>query len=71
MQGPWSDVYAVGATIYKMLTGTVPEESMERAAKDTLKPPSRMGIKLPNNGEIAIMSQQKIWKQCYLAQQRQ
>ena len=56
VQGPWSDVYAVGATIYKMLTGTVPEESMERAAKDTLKPPSRMGIKLPNNGEIAIMN---------------
>lgn len=55
-QGSWSDVYAVGATIYRMLTGIVPEESMERAAKDNLKLPSRLGVKLPKNGETAIMN---------------
>ncbi|MBR4658707.1 MAG: PASTA domain-containing protein [Clostridia bacterium] len=55
-QGSWSDVYAVGATMYKMLTGTVPDEALERAAKDTLKPPSKLGAKLPKRAETAILN---------------
>lgn len=33
-QGPWTDVYATAATMFKMLTGVTPVESMERMAED-------------------------------------
>lgn len=37
-QGPWSDVYAVCATLYRMLSGNVPAEAVERMSKDTVRP---------------------------------
>ncbi len=38
MQGTFTDVYAVCATMYKMLTGVTPDSSLDRMAKDTLHP---------------------------------
>lgn len=55
-QGTWTDIYACAATLYRMLTGVVPPGAMERIRKDTLKEPSKMGIKISTNVNIAIMN---------------
>lgn len=54
-QGAFSDIYSVGAILYEMITGIKPMEASDRAAKDTLEPPSKMGIKLDPNLDRAIM----------------
>lgn len=33
-QGPWTDVYALAATMYKLLSGITPSESLDRLAED-------------------------------------
>ena len=53
-QGPWSDVYALCATIYKCITGITPPESMERMRKDDLIPLNKLGISVSNNVEQAL-----------------
>ena len=54
-QGPWSDVYALTATIYKCITGVTPVESMERMREDTLKPPKELGVSISDVQNAAVM----------------
>ena len=54
-QGPWTDVYALSATIYKCITGSTPDESNERTLEDTLKKPSEYGVQIDPKCEAALM----------------
>ncbi|MDE7304031.1 MAG: serine/threonine protein kinase [Oscillospiraceae bacterium] len=43
-QGPWTDIYSLGATLYYALTGDVPEDSMIRFDNDDTFKENRFGI---------------------------
>ena len=54
-QGPWTDVYAMSATIYKLITGKTPPAATERMFEDTLELPSKLGAKLTPAQERALL----------------
>lgn len=54
-QGPWTDIYALGVTIYYCLTAQLPPESIQRMYDDTIVPPSKLGAKVSPATEAALM----------------
>ena len=53
-QGPYTDIYALGATFYHLFTLKTPMESTQRVAEDTMPPFSRLRPELPNNLKYCI-----------------
>ena len=54
-QGPWTDIYALCATMYKCITGITPDDAPERMRFDEVKAPSALGFSVAPNIETAIM----------------
>lgn len=62
-QGPWTDVYAVCATIYKCITGKTPDISLHRLSVDNLKKPSEMGIPVSQEFEQVLTAGLEVHRQ--------
>lgn len=54
-QGPWTDIYALCATIYRCIVGAKPLDVTDRLFGDVLHKPSEYGIKIAPAIEDAIM----------------
>lgn len=54
-QGPYTDIYSLGACFYFAVTGTLPPDSVDRLEDDKIVPMSELGADLPDVAEQAIM----------------
>lgn len=54
-QGPWTDVYALSATIYDLLCGQAPPEAVLRTGRDPLVVPNKLGARLTARRQRALL----------------
>ena len=54
-QGPWTDIYALSATLYNMLTGTKPDESTDRMQDDQVPDVMEVNPEVPEKLSNAVM----------------
>jgi len=50
--GPWTDLYAIGASMYACMSGKAPPATPERADRDTLKPVTRTFFGRPYSAQL-------------------
>ena len=53
-QGPFTDVYAMAATFYYVVTGRIPPDSIDRLDEDTLLAPSALGVRMSTEAEEVL-----------------
>ena len=54
-QGPWTDIYALCATMYKAVTGELPDESVNRIIEDEVVAPMEIRSSVPEYLSNTIM----------------
>ncbi|MCR4657259.1 MAG: serine/threonine protein kinase [Lachnospiraceae bacterium] len=54
-QGPWTDIYAIAASIYQCITGIVPPSALERIFNDELIPPTELDAEMDENLEEVLL----------------
>jgi serine/threonine protein kinase len=54
--GPWTDIYAYGATLYAITTGVIPQNAVNRYQKDELLSPIRINPALTPQLSRAVMA---------------
>lgn len=60
-QGPWTDIYALCATVYSAITGVLPDESVNRVIEDTVQSPIQIYSDIPERISNTVMKGMSIY----------